>query len=109
MSSFSEIVIYVGGLEAEDRARRERVLGFDTGYVDAGVNPHDYHGWKLEGASIICRVIEDCPALRLRQLVSVLHREGAVSVLVFDREGRYLYRATPFDGEYLREWLEVAA
>ena len=92
-----ECTFYIGTLEAEDRSKRERELGYNSYYLDSGVNPSDYGGWDVSGSSVLVYVLEDAPDSYLEGLATVLDDAGAASILIFDREGDSLYRKTPFD------------
>ena len=83
--------------KAEDRAHREKELGYNSCYLDSGVNPSDYGGWDVSGSSVLVYVLEDAPDSYLEGLATVLDDAGAASILIFDREGASLYRKTPFD------------
>ena len=96
-----ESIFYVGTLEAEDRARRERELGFDTNYLDSGVDPDDYSDWQIDGLSVLAYDLADSSSSYILSLAVALHRAGAASILIFDRDGRYMFRKTPFDGDLL--------
>jgi hypothetical protein len=94
-----EVIFYIGAVEAEDRSRRERELGHDAHYLDSGVDPEDYSEWQVDGLSVLAYDLADSTPGYILSLAVALHRAGAGSILIFDREGGYLFRKTPFDGD----------
>ena len=96
-----ESIFYVGTLEAEERARRERELGYDANYLDSGVDPSDYSDGQINGLSVLVYDLADSSSSYILGLAAALHRAGAASILIFDCDGRYMFRKAPFNGDLL--------
>jgi len=91
-----ECIFYIGTIEAEDRTQREKGLGYEVHYLDSGVDPADYNDWDVYGLSVLVYCLEDASPEYVEKLAAVLDQEGAASTLIFDRDGNYLFRKTPF-------------
>ncbi len=91
-----ELIFYVGTIEAEGRARRERGLGYNVHYLDSGVDPINYSEWQVDGLSVLAYDLEGSTPGYIFSLAIALHSAGAASIMIFDCDGRYLFRKTPF-------------
>jgi hypothetical protein len=84
-----ECIFYIGTIEAEDRATREKAFGYETYCPDSGVDPADYADWDVSGALMLVYDLAGVPLAFITSLADELGRAGAASVLVFDRHGKY--------------------
>ena len=83
------------GLErAEGQVKRERSLGWETGCIDPGIAPGDYH-YCVEGDDVLCHAVDQISTEYAEILGLCLKEQGARIVGVFDRGGNCLFRRFP--------------
>jgi hypothetical protein len=93
----NQATFYVGYEQAEERADRERALGYSRHCLDPGVSPSDYHDWGVTGQDVLVFDLIGASGDYLINLRSALQREGAASILILDTEGKGLYRSAPLE------------